>query len=142
MDQPEQAKNWFHPRLRSAENTFDLRFKPGNDGQIEVEFAAKLASDQARVENLAKMFDLDEFWGQKLSDEVQLVAAELEDELSAEGIAPTIAEIKTRILRMADRMKRRIGHDSLAIVKSYFYGHMAQSPSLMDQVLRTCQAQG
>lgn len=34
--------------------------------------------------------------------------------------------------------RKRIGHDGLAIVKSFFYEHIANTPVLLDQVVRSC----
>ena len=34
--------------------------------------------------------------------------------------------------------QRTLGHDGLAIVKFFFYEHIAETPVLLSQIVRTC----
>lgn len=87
---------------------------------------------------MARMFGLSDFWGGSLDDEVQNVASDVQGWLAADAEQPTEAKIKDYVLRRASQERKRIGRDGLAIVKSYFYEHVAQTPVLLAQVVRAC----
>jgi hypothetical protein len=145
--EPEQAANWFHPRWRpasSVENgafqaTYRLAFAPGATPQPEVEFVAINAQDQPRLDNMAKMFGLSNFWGKYLDDEVQSVAGDVQGWLQEDCKEPSEVNVRDYVLRCARQEKKRIGRDGLAIVKSFFYEHIAYTPVLLSQVVRTCE---
>jgi len=44
---------------------------------------------------------------------------------------------KDRVLNCPDIKNKQIGQDALAIVKSLFYEHIANTPVLLDQIVRT-----
>lgn len=135
-----QAEAWFHPRWRSANGTYQLTFHsaPGAP-QPRVQFVAVAAADQARLDNLEDMFGLSEFWGRDLDDEVQLVAGEVDGMLRHDQVPPNETNVRDRLRLRANQERGRIGHRALAIVKSHFYEHVAQTPVLLTQVVRTCQ---
>lgn len=145
-DEPDQAGAWFHPRLRRAsfiENgtfspTYRLTFPPGPAPQPPINFEALNAINQPRLDNMARMFGLGDFWGGQLSGEVQSVASDVQGVLQFDGKPPTEANVKSCVLLRAQQERKRIGRDALAIVKSFFYEHIANTPTLLDQVVRTC----
>lgn len=134
----DQTSNWFHPRWRSAKGTFDLSFPDGPQPQPRIRFDAKNANDQVRLENMAKMFGLGEFWGGFLDDEVQNVSSDVKGWLDSDGIASTQTNVHACLINLANQQGRRIGKDGLAIVKSYFFRHIANTPILLAQVVRSC----
>lgn len=142
LNDHDQAAAWFHPRWRSAHATFQLTFNsPSGAPQPEVQFIALNAGDQPRLNNLEEMFGLSEFWGRFLDDEVQSVASDVQGWLSENGVRATEESVKDYVLKHARQTRKKIGRDGLAIVKSFFYEHIAQTPVLLSQVVRTC-AQG
>lgn len=46
--------------------------------------------------------------------------------------------VKDCVLELSRLKKNRIGRDGLAIAKSFFYEHIANTPILLAQVVRTC----
>lgn len=139
LNDPDQAAVWFHPRWRSARGTYCLTFNsaPGAP-QPRVQFVGVNNNDQTRLDNLEGMFGLSEFWGRSLDDEVQSVAGDVQGWLSADGTPPTDVNVRDCVLKRARQERNRIGKDGLAIVKSYFFEHIAQTPILLSQVVRTC----
>jgi len=137
-DESNQAGAWFHPRLRSAANTYRLIFPVGPAPQPPVGFVAIAAHDQPRLDNMARMFGLSEFWGSFLDDEVQSVAGDVQGWLQYDCKPPSEVNVRDYVLRRARQERSRIGRDGLAIVKSFFYEHIAQTPLLLAQVVRTC----
>jgi hypothetical protein len=134
----DQAADWFHPLHRSANGTFRLDFPAQPAPHPRVQFLALAPQNQVRLDNLENLFDLSEFWGRTLDDELQLIAGEIRDDLNENGIEPTEAQIQLRLQRASHQMERRIGRDALAIVKSAFYAHIALTPALLAQVERVC----
>ena len=134
----DQAGAWFHPRRRPAIKKYRLSFTSGPTPQPRVNFVAHNAEDQPRLDNMARMFGLYEFWGGILDDEVQSVASDVWGLLQADGKPATEANVKDFVLRRARQEQGRIGRDGLAIAKSFFYEHIAQTPNLLAQVIRTC----
>lgn len=139
---PDQAAAWFHPRLRSAVGTYRLTFNSASGApQPRVQFVVVATADQVRLDNLEGMFGLSEFWGCSLDDEVQSVAGDVQGMLAYEGAPANETNVRDRIRLRADQERKRIGRDGLAIVKSHYYEHIAQTPVLLGQIVRTC-AQG
>lgn len=134
-----QADTWFHPRWRSAVGTYRLTFPDGVAIQPDVNFVAVAAQDQPRVDSMERLFGLREFWGKFLDDEVQNVAGDVQGWLQEDGIPPTEFNVRDRILRRASQERRQIGRRGLAIVLSSFYEHIAQTPVLLAQIIRTCE---
>jgi hypothetical protein len=87
---------------------------------------------------MARMFGLKEFWGRHLDDEVQSVAGDVQGLLKFDNISPSEANVRDYVLQRARQEQNRIGRDGLAIVKSFFYEHIANTPVLLAQVVRTC----
>ena len=87
---------------------------------------------------MARMFGLSDFWGGFLDDEVQNVAGDVQGWLAANAELPTEAKVRDYVMRRALQERKRVGRDGLAIVKSYFYEHIARTPVLLAQVVRTC----
>lgn len=135
----DQAKEWFHPRLRPAKNKYKLAFDESNQSGPRVQFVALQADDQPRLERMAKMFGLVDFWSRDLNNELQLVAGEIRDLLLEERKPITNQEIEARLRTRLRQTRGRIGHDSLAIVTAAFYEHILNSSSKFDQIVRTCQ---
>ncbi len=134
----DQAGNWFHPRLRSAVDTFRLEFPASTAPQPVVSFVAISAQDQTRLNNMVQMFGLSDLWGSYLDDEVQSVANDVNGWLQYDGQEPSQANVKKYVLRRAHQEKNRIGRDGLATVKSFYYEHIASTPVLLDQIIRVC----
>lgn len=135
----DQAAAWFHPRWRSAKGTYRLTFISASGApQPQVQFVALNSTNQPRLNNLESMFGLSDFWGRYLDDEVQSVASEVSGWLRFNGTPATEANIKSHVLICAKQKRDRIGRDALAIVQSFYYEHIAQTPVLLAQVVRTC----
>lgn len=135
----DQAKDWFHPRLRSARNTYQLTFKSGPGApQPTVQFAALNPGDQPRLDNLNSTFGLSEFWGGFLDDEVQSVANDIEGWMRVNGVVPNEANIKHHVSERARQETEKIGSNGLSIVRSFFYQHISQTPKLLEQIFRIC----
>lgn len=140
LTDPDQAAAWFHPRWRSANGTYQLSFLSAPAApQPRVQFVAVNADDQTRLDNLEDLFGLSEFWGRSVDDELQSVASDVHGMLKYDGAPPTEANVRDRIHLRAEQERKRIGRDGLAIVKSHFYAHIAQTSTLLSQVIRTCQ---
>ena len=135
----DQAGAWFHPRWRSAQRTYFLQFPAGPDPQPRVQFIANATADQPRLDNMERMFSLSDFWGRCLDDEVQSVAGDVQGWLHEDGKELTETSVRDCVLKRARQERRRIGRDGLAIVKSWFYEHIADTPVLLAQVVRTCE---
>lgn len=137
-DETDQAQNWFHPKFRSAWKTFKLTFDSESSCGPKANFVANTEQDQPRLDNMAEMFDLVEFWSRDLDDELQLVASEIETEFRHECTVPSTALVRKKMQRLVESKRARIGHDPLAIVHSEFYTHILRTPSLFSQLERTC----
>jgi hypothetical protein len=141
LNDSDQAAGWFHPRWRSARGTYNLTFNSEpSASQPRVQFVGVNDNDQTRLDNLEGMFGLSEFWGRSLDDEVQSVAGDVQGWLSDDGTPPSEVNVRDYVLRRSRQERKRIGTDALAIVKSYFYEHIAQTPVLLAQVVRTCKS--
>lgn len=140
-DETDQAAAWFHPRWRSAVGRYRLTFPAGPSPQPQVKFEALVAHDQPRLDNMERMFGLSNFWGGFLDDEVQIVAADVQGWLQDDDKPPSEENVRAYILRCARQQRNKIGKDGLAIVKSFFYEHIANTQVLLDQVVRTCHQQ-
>jgi hypothetical protein len=142
----DQTGEWFHPRWRCASSTEDgtfhstyrLTFPAEPTPQPRVIFEAITAIDQPRLDNMERMFGLSEFWGRYLDKEVQSLAGVVQGVLQFSGKPPSGENVKNCILLCAHQEQNRIGQDGLAIVKSFFYEHIAQTQVLLDQIVRTC----
>lgn len=137
-DEADQAGAWFHPRWRNAVGKYRLTFPAGSAPQPKVNFEALAADDQPRLDNLERMFGLSDFWGGFLDDEVQSVAGDIQGWLQDDGKLATDEIVREYVLRRARQERGRIGRDGLAIVKSFFYEHIAQTQVLLDQIVRSC----
>lgn len=133
-----QAENYFHPRLRPATGKYHLTFLDSASMQPVVRFVAIDPVDQPRLDNMNDMFKLSEFWGRDLETEVQLLASDISSNLQNSAIPATEANVSQEIDKLASQAYRRIGHDALSIVKHYFYRHIARTPILLNQIVRTC----
>jgi hypothetical protein len=140
-NEPDQARNWFHPRIRNAIGKYRLTFPDGVAPQPRIIFTAIDPADQTRLTNMEQMFGLNEFWGKFLDDEVQSVASDITGLLNLSNKPATEANIRAYLLQCAHQQRRRFGRDCLAIVKSFFYEHIGATPVLFAQVVRAC-AQG
>jgi hypothetical protein len=134
----DQANEWFHPLKRCAEGKYTLVFN-GSSKNLSFHFHAHDLSDQPRLENMNRMFGLTEFWSRDLDDELQSIASRVADILRNYNPNPSVADIINEVKKEARRTKNRIGRDTLAIVKSHFYDHIANTQTLLDQVVRTCK---
>lgn len=134
-DKLDQAGAWFHPRFRPAAETFRLEFPPVTAPQPSVTFVALTAVDQPRVDNMERMFGLAAFWGKYLHVEIQGLASIVQHWLMEEGVQPSEANIKIQILKLASQERDQIGRGDLAIVKSFFYEHIARNPILLAQIV-------
>jgi hypothetical protein len=137
-DEPDQTAAWFHPRWRCAAGTYQLTFPAGPAPQPRIHFVALVAQDQPRLDNMARMFGLSDFWGGILDDEVQSIANDVQGWLQYDGIEPSEENVRDCVLKRAHQEHSRIGRDALAIVKSFFYEHIAQTPLLLAQIVRAC----
>ncbi|GFE60797.1 hypothetical protein [Geobacter sp. AOG2] len=137
-DEADQAGAWFHPRWRNAVGKYRLTFPAGPAPQPQVVFEALAAGDQLRLNNMERMFGLSEFWGGFLDDEVQIIASDVQGLLQFDGKQPTEASVRACVLQRASQERNKIGKDALAIVKSFFYEHIAHTQVLLDQVIRVC----
>lgn len=138
IDAPHQALTWFHPRWQSARNTYRLAFSEGSSPQPNVKFIAIESQNQLRLDNMARMFDLGNFWGGFLDDEVQNIASDVQGWLKDDSKQPSEMNVKEYILKCARQARNRIGKDGLSIPKSFFYEYIAETPVLLAQVVRTC----
>lgn len=139
-DETDQAGNWFHPRWRSAVGTYRLTFPSGPAPQQRVNFVATAANDQTRLDNMAKMFGLSDFWGGFLDgDGIKGAASDVQGLLKEDDKPATEANVRDCIMRLARQEHGRIGRQGLAIVKSFFYEHIVNTPVLFAQVVRTCE---
>jgi hypothetical protein len=145
MEAADQAAHWFHPHLRPAVHKQGDAFIPCfritfDDSGVEPRVAINALdrADERRVANLVRMFALIDFWGKNLDDEVQHIAGEIADDIRDSTVAVDEASVRRTLDRKGRQMARRIGHDDRAIVKTAFIAHIASSPSLFDQILRTC----
>ena len=83
----DQAAQWFHPRWRNAGNTRDaaikyrLEFLHAPTPHPRVRFVALELEDRVRIDNMEDLFDLSDFWGRFLDDELQGITGEIADEL-------------------------------------------------------------
>lgn len=136
LDEADQARDWFHPRLRSAKDTYRLEFPDDPAPQPRVNFIALLHVNQTRLDKMERMFGLSDFWGRYLDDELQMLSGDVRGMLEIDGVMPTMVSVQVCVLQRATQERRRIGKDDLAIVKSYFYEHVANTPVLLDQILR------
>lgn len=102
-------------------------------------FQAIVAGDQLKLNNMEKIFGLSEFWGQYLDDEVQGVANDVQGRIQEDNKAVNEGTVREEVLRLAKQEERRIGSNALAIVKSFWYRHIAKTPNLLKQVVRTCE---
>jgi hypothetical protein len=137
-DKADQADAWFHPRWRPAVGKYRLTFPAGPAPQPLISFEALDAHDQTRLDNMARMFGLSDFWGRFLDDEVQSIASDVQGLLQFDGKPPSEVNVRDRVLLLARQKRDKIGKDGLAIVKSFFYEHIALTPVLLAQVVRTC----
>jgi hypothetical protein len=138
LREPDQAQYWFHPRRRSAVGKYRLEFPSAPAPQPRVRFVALDANDQRRLDNMERLFGLSEFWGRFLDDEVQGVASDVQGWLKFDGKTPSEANVKDCVLQRASQERSHIGRRGLAIVKSFFYEHIANTPALLAQVVRIC----
>jgi hypothetical protein len=137
-DEDDQAGAWFHPHWRSAVGTYQLTFPAGAAEQLSVVFEAIEPYNQLRLDNMARMFGLSEFWGGFLKSEVQGVAGIVDALLKYDHKPPSEENVRNYLLQQAQQARSRIGNDGLAIAKYFFYKHIADTSVLLDQVLRTC----
>lgn len=136
LEEVDQARDWFHPRLRLAKDTYRLEFPNAPTPQPQINFVALLNINQPRLDNMERMFGLNNFWGRYLDDELQMLSGDVRGMLQVDGVLPTIASVRDRVLIRAAQERRRIGMDDLSIVKSYFYQHIANTSVLLEQILR------
>jgi hypothetical protein len=140
LGESKQAENWFHPRWRSADGTYRLTFyAPSTAPEPKVQFVALNSIDQIRLNNLEAMFGLSDFWGGYLDDEVQNVSSDVSGWLSADKKPATANNVEKYLRMRAVQEGRRKGIDALSIPKSFYYDHIAQTPILLSQVVRSCQ---
>ena len=137
-DEPEQARDWFHPRIRNAVGKYRLTFPAGAAPQPQILFIAIDPNDQTRLDNMEQMFGLCEFWGRNIGKEIQLVASDVCGWLKDDEKPASVENVRTYILRRSRQERNRVGYDPLAIVKSSFYEHIALTAGLLDQVVRAC----
>jgi hypothetical protein len=137
LDENDQAGNWFHPRLRSAKDKFDVSFC-FKSGEAAATLIPRYQADAQAIQNLDRLFDLSDFWSRHLNPEIQLLAGLISGDLRDEGIVATEIEVRTRLVRLSRQKDRSKGKEPLAIVHSHLYQHVLNTPDLFCQVLRTC----
>jgi len=134
----DQAGAWFHPRWRNSVGAYHLTFPSGPAPQPRINFVAHAPRDQSKVDNMARIFGLSEFWGSYLGDAVQNVATDVNGLLKFDNLFPTVANVRSRVELLARQIRGKIGREDLAISKSFFYEHIANTPVLLAQIVRTC----
>jgi hypothetical protein len=138
-DESDQAAEWFHPRFRPAKDKYNLTFDENRGSGPQVRFVARSPLDQPRLSRMAGMFGLVEFWSRDLDDELQLVSAEVRETIVKENLANTEEEVRRCLEGVMLRKRKRIGHDSLAIVTAAFYEYILSNSNRFSQVVRSCQ---
>jgi len=138
IDQLDQAAAWFHPRWRNSVGTYRLTFPSGPAPQPRINFVANLPHDQPRLDSMAQIFELSEYWGRYLDDAVQNVASDVNGLLEFDGVPRTAPNVISRLMLLSRQTRNKIGREDLAISKSFFYEHIANTPVLLAQIVRTC----
>ena len=88
---------------------------------------------------MARIFGLRAFWSGFLDDELQSLAADVAGCIKFDKKPPTEAIVRNEVVKRAKQERNRIGRDPLAIAKSFFYEHVAQTALLLGQIVRTCE---
>lgn len=136
--EPDQANEWFHPRFRPAIDKYSLGFDERSSTGPRVQFVAVSQEDQPRLDRMAKMFGLIDFWSRDLQEELQFLAGETRDRLARTLLPINEAAIREYLEERKMQARGRIGHDALAIVTAAFYEHILNTPTRFAQVVRTC----
>lgn len=137
----DQAKEWFHPRLRSAKDKFTIRVDHTVARQPLLSFVAHTAEDQPRLDKLNGMFHLTETWAEHLDDELGQIGNTASLLLRFSGKVPTFDNVRDAVIELAKQKTadRKSGNRALAISESFYYQHVANSRYLMNEVVRACQ---
>ena len=137
-DEQHQAENWFHPRLRSAVGAYKVTFDCSDLSKPVANIEALSEANSLKVERLESMFGLRDLWSKALVPEVQFLAGEVCDEIREDRTLPTEPVVRARLQRCADRKRKRIGQDALAIRTYAFYEHILSDSNLFAIVMNTC----
>jgi hypothetical protein len=135
-----QAEAWFHPRLRSAREAFTLEVSHNANREPTLRFVAHNAEDQPRLQNLDGMFHLTETWAQHLDDAIGELGNTVSGMLNFAEKPADFDNVRAAVVELANQRikERKSGTRALAISESYFYQHVANSRTLLNEVLRAC----
>ncbi|QDV85388.1 hypothetical protein [Planctomycetes bacterium TBK1r] len=133
-DAPNQADNYFHPRLRPARSAgidhFSLSFRDTTK-RLRLTLMATDPAETVRVENLDSMFKLSVFWGNGLETHVQDVQEEVVGHFQAENLIPDDVAIRDYLRQQAITKKKRIGTWALALYDAALYEFVANDDELV-----------
>lgn len=135
-DEKDQAAKFFHPRLRPASNRYSLSFRD-TGGRLILSLVAIDVSEQDRVDNLDKMFQLTKtFWGRTLEDEIQRVVEEVADHVRNNGLSADETAIRAYLNQQARTYRRYIGIRPLNIFFASLYAFIANDDQLVANTLK------
>jgi type I restriction-modification system DNA methylase subunit len=103
-------------------------------------FVAHNAEDQPRLQNLDRMFHLTETWAEHLDDAIGELGNTVSGMLNFAEKPADFDNVRAAVVELAkQRIKeRKSGTRALAISESYFYQHIANSRTLLNELLRAC----
>ena len=132
----EQAKNYFHPRLRPAHGCFHIGINELPLTNPTVQLKPIDADHTARVQNLDSMFRLAEFWGRTLESDIQDIQKEVVVEFQEESLTPSVPEGQRVLNQFARNRKRRIGRKSECLYEVALYEHAASSEWIIKNAIK------
>ncbi len=142
LDDTDQAEAWFHPRLRSAKDTFTLEVGHTASREPKLSFVARNAPDQPRLQKLDDMFHLTETWAGHLDDAIGELGNTVSGMLKFANKDADFQNVRDAIVILANQRneERKTGRRALAIAEAFFYLHVANSRYLLNEILDQCAA--
>jgi len=118
-DKDDPMTDWFHPYLRSAQGSFQVRFERLADGTTPVLFSPD-PQVQARLDNLEHLIKLNQRWRKALSREFQVTLRRIEKRCKATGHPMSKEELVAKLSEWAEDEECEIGLKAFGLVSTRY----------------------
>lgn len=130
---PDPMADWFHPYLRPAAGTFQIKFQNHPEGTTPV-LVSSDAQNQTRLNNLASLINLEERWRNQLSLKVRSTQRMIAKHKERAG-ALTESELCAKLSEWAENAECEYGLQPYSIVSAYYLTSVAaKEPETFDEL--------
>jgi hypothetical protein len=138
LEAANQTGDWFHPRLRTGQDSFQLRIVDCDEKGLRVKISAVAPYNEVRVKNMRDMFKVEDHWSEHLDPDIMHVEELISGGFRFDRSNPTEELVKQSLQNLLRQAKMNLRIECLTYRKICLYEHILATPALFSNVLTRC----